>query len=113
MALTITQVPDSTFQFGNFTGVIVKCSPAAADYPTGGYALGPAQVGLRTLALAVPMPSTNNAVATAMPSLAWDVVHQKLQAFGTGAASGALLAEMANNTDLSAYEFLVLCLGTP
>jgi|SRR6185312_4331964 len=119
MALTITPVPDSIFQFGNFTGVIVKCVPAASDYPTAGYALGPAQVGLRTLAFVEPRPSTGSTTpATTMPMLAWDPFAQKLQAFEVGAiastpATAALLTEVGANTDLSAFEFTLLCLGTP
>lgn len=177
MALTITLVPDSRFEFGNFTGQIIKCVPAASDYPTAGYALGPAQCALRTLAWVAPQPSTGSSTpATAMPFLAWDAFNQKLQAFLTGAVTpagtvtpgtvtvvtgqsagdalqitpasnagvlgttsgsagsfvipgatfglgngtftgsagtAALLAECASGTDLSAYEFLCFCLGTP
>lgn len=119
MALTITPVPDSIFQFGNFTGVIVKCVPAASDYPTAGYPLGPTQVGLRTLAAVMPMPSTNSSTpATKMPVAAWDPIAQKLQAFEVGAiastpATATLLSEAAADTDLSAYQFTLLCLGTP
>lgn len=116
--LTITQVADAQFTFGNLAGTIVTATPAAGDYVTGGYPLGPAEVGLRTLACVVPMPSTKGAAATTMPVPAWDQVNQKLQAFESAAvaatpAVAALLAECAANTDLSAYQFQLLCLGTP
>lgn len=117
MALTLNQLKYDVW--GSTPVSVYTAQPAAADYPTGGYAITAQQLGLGGSATILSM----NAVASAKNStpvtttvvLAWDRVNQKLQAFESAAESVSAqpLAEVANDGDLSGWLFTIQAIANP
>jgi hypothetical protein len=109
MALTFTEIADSRQNIG--PSMIIQlniATPAASDYPTGGYPLyssagsAPNNVGqpfgMGYLYGCDIIASTGTAAAY---SWAFNRTTGKMQVFGTGASAGAALQEVAAATDLS------------
>jgi hypothetical protein len=112
MAIT-TSVARSQFpsvSLGGLRGRLVKCVFAATDYPTGGYAITPALIGLNEIIGACSFGITNAAVTTGV-FWQWNTQTGKLQAFGSNGAAPAFLAEIANAADVSAEAVLIYFVG--
>src|SRR5579872_3180240 len=77
-------------------------TPITVDtsYPTGGWALTPAQLGLPLGLVDRVEVDYNGKTAAGAATLVYDPTNQKLMAFG-GAASGSAQAEITNATNLS------------
>src|SRR6185312_650291 len=87
----------------------MKATPAAADYPTGGYAISADQItgfgaSATILEVDVSVSSASGAITT-LPVMNYNATTGKLQAFVTGAAATDLLEEAASDFDLSAFVF--------
>jgi hypothetical protein len=87
----------------NHRGRLVQIAFAATDYPTGGYAITPANIGLNEIYGAIPV-GINNAVITTGVYWQWNTTTGKVQAFGSNGAAPAFLAEIANAADVSAQK---------
>lgn len=104
MAATISNASpqQQAVNLDNIRGRLIQLTFAATDYPTGGYAITPAAVGLNEIYAATPM-GINNSVVTTTPTFQWNTSTGKLQAFGTAGSAGGL-TEIAAATDLSALK---------
>lgn len=102
MAATFTinqlQVPGATHvAFVDFTG--------DSSYPTGGYAVTPQTFGFTTQIYDV---IANDAAGY---NVRYDNVNNKVMLYDTGASSGAVLAETANTTNVSAITSRLIAFG--
>lgn len=108
MALTITKVPDSQAALGpSQFAQSFQLQPALSDYPSGGYVITAAQLGLGNLYGAWKISA--NAAAAAygidfvLPTYpATPQAQASINAFVTSAGS-----QVANGTDLSACTWIV------
>ena len=111
MALTVTQ---STIHpkdvWGDLPIAIVTATPAASDYPTGGYALTPG-TGIPLGTPIFGVFTLGDTGGTTGVYLKWNTSTSLLQAFGTGPTSTGPLAEVASGTNLSAFTFTLLIVG--
>lgn len=111
MALTITQSAIHPVDvWGALPVRVVTATPAAADYPTGGYTLTPG-VGIPLGAPIFGVLTLGDTGGTTAVILKWNTATSKLQAFWTGAVISTALAEVTAATDLSAFTFTLLIIG--
>lgn len=108
--VTIASSQHQAVNFENLRGRFLQVAFAASDYPTGGYAITPASVGLSDVFGAIVV-GINNAAVTTGVFWQYNTTTQKLQAFASNGAAPALLAEVANATDLSAEKVRLLVIG--
>lgn len=110
MALTVARTKDMVSKGGPPQGIKMRIITFTGDnaYPTGGYALTPAAVGLDTAILGVV--AIGNSTATY--SLAWDAVNSKLLWMRMGAALSLAFAQAANNeAGVNGTVFTALVIG--
>lgn len=105
MALTLTKVKDSEDEWGgHYRTVEYTAAPGTSDYPTGGYAITPANVGQRVIkgVLAIGQSGAN------ANQFIWIPATGKLMAvvMSTG-------AELANASDLAGLTLTLqfICFG--
>src|SRR5438046_1009591 len=111
MAATVA-TSRSQFQavsFGAFRARLVKVTPDSS-YPTAGYAISANSLGLSEILGVVPL-GLDATVQTSGIVWQYNIQTGKLQAFASNGAAPALLAEVANTTDLSAKVFHFLVIG--
>jgi hypothetical protein len=113
MAMTLTtSVPEyQGLAVGPFKVRMVDASFAASDYPTAGYSLTAASVGLSDINAVAVVGVVNTSAKTVAPTFQYNNSLNTLQAFGAaGGATG--LTELANNADVSAQVVRLLIFGT-
>ena len=81
------------------------------SYPTGGYAITAAAVGLSSIDYVLTDVGARNTAGTFAYPVSWDYTNGKLQAFRQTAATNGL-AEVANGVDLSTFSARVAFIGT-
>jgi hypothetical protein len=83
------------------------------SYPTGGYAITPAQLGFKVRIETVFDATAKNAAGTSAVPCRWDPANQKLQCYRyDGASAGkAFLEEVVNAVDLSTFTVRLTALG--
>ena len=106
MALTI--VPSSIYPndvWGAVEVRFVNCTPAAADYATGGYTLTPGQgISLAVIYIVDYIGGLGGYTPV------WNLTTQKLQVFQSAAALGPA-TEVPAATDLSGFTFQLVLIG--
>lgn len=104
MALTIAKVSNGDYNIGN-KRVRTRDVTFDTSYATGGLALTPSQVGLRSIIEAETGGGAKNAAGTSLVPVRYDYTNSKLQAYRyDGASAGkAFLEEVAAAVDLSAF----------
>jgi hypothetical protein len=97
--------------WGSLAVRLVTLQPAASDYPTGGYVLTPGtNINLNTILFAFVASNPSGFVAN------WDqatssLIFYESPAIAAAPAVAAPLSQVAANTDLSAFSFLIVVLG--
>jgi hypothetical protein len=113
MALTFTEVPQTRGESGQFRERMFDII-LDTDYPTAGWPIAPATVGLLDIYGAEIIGSVGAAGAAATTNylFSWDYINKKLQAFDTGAAQAAPLDETtAGDNDLDTRRVRVRFIG--
>lgn len=86
---------------------LVTVTPSTS-YPTGGEAMTAAQAGFgATGSIIAAAPAVSLATG-----VVWTWTGSKWKAYGSNGAAPAVLAEIANTTDLSASPFVAIVIGT-
>ena len=121
MAYSVTKASDGDVSLGNLRAEIVTLQPAASDYPSGGYAISTANVGLSKILLVAPIggqggfspiwnPSTgklqmfSGAVGPSTPLSLGPVSSAKSTAIGV--ASNVLTVTIANSLKVGQFVYL-------
>lgn len=105
--ITLTRVPDGEDVLGSHQRLRIYDLTPSNAYPTGGYTLDPARVGLGTVR-AVFTGSSNTAAVGVVPW--YNSQTGKLEMLWS-AGSAAALAEITANTDQSTYSYRLWFLG--
>lgn len=126
MALTIVGIPDARWYLGpSLQAKLIQFTPGAADYvqPSGyavtaeqcefgnGHIYGAIQVNQEYSASSAPMYQVNLPSGSYGTSPSPSTTQFNVSAYWQSGANAALLEEVANGTDLSAYPFWLLVLG--
>jgi len=111
MALTLTVVADQEADWGPIPVKQYTAQPGSSDYPSGGYAITPANVGLRLISAILVIGATLAAggALTTVSIGVWNYGTGKLQFFKSNTASD--MTEESGSADLSALTFKLLVLG--
>jgi hypothetical protein len=101
---TIAKTADGDDIIGKQRCAIVKITPAAADYPTGGYAIvaGSSGVGLKVI------DYVEVVYGPVGWSTQWNSATNKVQVLGGSAAAAGVASEAAAATDFSASQGMLL-----
>lgn len=110
ITLNVASPQQPAVTFGSLRGRLIQATFAASDYPTTGYPITPAAVGLNEIYGCFQV-GVNNAVITTGTMWQWNTSTGKLQAFGSNGAAPALFAEIAAATDLSAQKVRLFFVG--
>jgi len=97
MAATLAYF-DTAIGAGNQQLKVYTITPDAS-YPTGGYPITPAQVGL----LNITYVDSQNTTGTTSVIWQYNYTTKSLQAYWTGPAISGVLAEVTNTTNLSTF----------
>lgn len=102
VALTLTKVTGGAYTSGNHR---VRSFTVTFDssYTTGGLALTPANVGLKTITSAVPEGAFVKTDRSDGVEVHYSISQQKLLAYQSTTGAPSKLIEVAGLTDLSAY----------
>ena len=104
MALTIAKVTGADHVEGN-KRVKVRTITLDSSYPTGGYSLVPADVGLRRIETVQGSLAPATSGGATAREVSYDFTNQKLQVYTTGSA------EAASTSDQSAFSIRVRFVG--
>jgi hypothetical protein len=101
---TIAKTADGDDIIGKSRAVLVKITPAAADYATGGYsvAAGASGIGLKVI------DYVEVVYAPVGWSAQWNSATNKVMVFGGSAAAAGVASEAAAATDFSASQGILL-----
>jgi hypothetical protein len=107
---SVNVTPQEAFSFGSLRARIVDVAPAAADYPTAGYAISANSVNLSQI-FGVIVLGLDAAVVTTGVHWQFNINTGKLQAFVSNGASPAFLNEAPAATDVSGQKVRLLIIG--
>ncbi len=112
MAITITAVTGASGVAGNKRTRVYDVT-LDNSYPTGGYSITPAQVGLKKIEFVDAGGGAKNSAGTSLVPVRFDYTNSKLQAYRyDGASAGkAFLEEVSNAVDLSAFSVRLTFIG--
>jgi hypothetical protein len=113
MAATITKNTDGDVSLGSLRAEIITLTPAASDYPTGGYPIipsagttvGTGNIGMSKVVAVVPLNLPSGFDAS------WNASTGKVQVFGINIAAFATLTaevEVTAGTNIGAMTLLVI-----
>lgn len=107
MAATIAlQSPDGNLSLGNLRAEMITATPAANDYPTGGYPIVAANMGMTKIITVIPLSMPGGFDAS------WNKATGKVQILGVQVtvAGATILAqvEATATTNIPAFDCLVI-----